>query len=99
MAISKLPRPVTYTYPNGLIKKGKVIKEVGIKEHGTTMNYYNLIQILKMDRGEKWIRFAYYVKNFGQSDKYWRWGSQTTLTLTPKTFRKLIKMAEKEGIL
>ena len=99
MSISKLPRNSKFSYPNGDIIKGKVIGEVSLFGKGKTMDYLNLIQKLEMENKETWIRFAYYKRKFGGTDKDWMWGSQTTLTVTPKEVTKLIKKAIQKGII
>jgi len=102
MGISKLPRHFKFTFPNGEEAEGLVVKEVGIEEKSDNereMDYFNVIQLLETKKGEKWIRFGYYNKNYGQEKKDWRWGSQTTLTALPDVAKKLIKKAEEAGIL
>ena len=101
MAMKDLPRPVAYTYPNGNTIKGRVVAEVAEDEKSDRAgkDYRNVIQRLEMENGEIWVRFGYYKKDFGQGEKGWQWGSQTTATLSPECAKRLIRQAEEKGIL
>ena len=101
MAIKPLPRPASYPgRKSGKYRKGLVLKEVGIPEsHPVEGDYWKLIQLIKWDDGEEFIRFGYYVKDYGASEKHWRYGSQTTLQLPRPLAKKLVRMALERGIL
>ena len=101
MAVKKLPRPVTFAYPNGNTIKGWVRAEVAEDEKSDRAgkDYRNVIQRLEMENGETWVRFGYYKKDLGQGEKGWQWSSQTTATLSPECAKRLIRQAEENGIL
>jgi hypothetical protein len=99
MAITKLPRRVSIKLRNGKTKKGYVVKEVAEVEEGSSGIFKNLVQLIRWDNGKKEIRFAYYVKDKGKSDKHYQWASQTSLITSKKIICRLIRKAKNKGIL
>ena len=101
MPIKPLPRASSYPgRKSGKHRKGTVQKEVSVLERDRVEgDYLKLIQLIKWDDGEEFVRFGYYVKDYGASEKHWRWGSQTTFQLPRPLAKKLIRMALKEDIL
>ena len=103
MAITPLPRNVYNELRKDKKKKflfGKVIKEVYVDQEGTSQgDYRKMLQLIKRTNGENEIRLGYYVKDIGKPEKDFHWGSQTTFQLGVRDFKKLLRMARKEGIL
>jgi len=104
MAISKLPRKVKI-FGRTTKKKyeGKVVEEVFEDQPTEDGVFRKMIQLIIWEGDRKgkddFIRFGYYVKNKNQSDKNFMWGSQTSFLAPKKLVKKLIKKAEKKGIL
>ena len=89
------------------IKIGYIVKEVAVIEKDTPMNsvqkadYRKVIQLIRSTDARLkplQIRVGYYLRDAG-TKQHWRWGSQTAAQMPLMTFRKLVKKAEKEGIL
>ncbi|RUM33260.1 MAG: hypothetical protein DSY33_04880 [Archaeoglobus sp.] len=73
--VGSVPKPVQFTYPEGVKKEGTVIKEVGAEiEVEKLGKYYAVIQLIEWQDGEKDIRFGYYRKKPGA--KRYNWAKQ-----------------------
>lgn len=101
MAIRPLPRNTSWSERIGKVKQsGKVVDEVYIDEHYKWGDYKKCIQKLQLKNGKTAIRFGYYLKGTKESEKKYRWGSQTTLIMGSKAnANRLISKARKKGIL
>jgi len=89
MSSISLPRPFQYKRW-GL--KGEVIDQVEYLELFPTMDFLNVIQLIKLKDGTEMIRFGYYTRPHGSKEK-WRYGSQMTLTMEKNTLKKMFKKA------
>lgn len=100
--ISKLPRKIHHKHRKTGKKFlfGKVTDEVFIDQKNTSQgDYRKMLQLIKRKNGKKEIRLGYYVKDSGKPEKDFHWGSQTTFQLGIDEFKKLLRKAEKRGIL
>lgn len=69
---------------------GWVIDEVSDEEGNPSEgDYLKLIQLIRWDDGEEFVRFGYYVKDHGSDEDGWRWGSQTTMQLSRSRAKEL----------
>jgi len=98
MGIKELPREAKWRERD---KKtwfeGRVLKEVNVKEEFEFGDYLKMIQLIESDKGEKVIRFGYYVKPHGSDDSEYRYGSQQTLVVRQENARKLFHKAKEKG--
>ena len=101
MAIKSLPRRTSYPgRRTQQRRKGQVVDEVGVEERNPQEgDYRKLIQLIKWDDGEEFVRFGYYVKDHGSAERKWRWGSQTTMQLPRSLAKEFVRKAEAKGIL
>jgi hypothetical protein len=101
MTVRPVPKKaVWYTPDKKKRMTGTVIKEKWIEEHYPHGDYLKTIQVIKPDDGgEEIIRMGYYLKRKGQPFKKYHWGSQTTIMMPKKNFKKLIEKAQKSEII
>ena len=98
MGIKELPREAKWRERDKKTWfKGRVLKEVIIEEEYEFGDYSKRIQLIESDKGEKVIRFAYYVKSHGSDDSEYGYGSQQTLVVRQENARKLFDEANKRG--
>lgn len=96
--VGEVPKPVTFTYPEGDKIEGEVIKEVGQEIPGMVAGkYYAVIQLIEYPDEKRRVRFGYYRKKPDQ-DRY-RWASQTTYHFPAGFTQELLQKAEKKNIL
>ena len=101
MGINPLPRKLKWRERDGKTdKNAHVIKEVVSKQSYSWGDFYRVIQLIQESDGKtNTVRFGYYVKDHGEPDKKYRWGSQYGLTMERDEANKFIERARKEGIL
>ena len=102
MAITPLPRGASYSSRTGRhpAREGRVLREVALNEIGTKEgDFRKLIQLIRWNDGQIYVRFGYYVKDSHQYEKDWHWGSQNTFLLPIQLAKELIHKAQREGIL
>ena len=107
MGIVKTPKDADWEQRDGTKTEGKVLKQVSVEEQFPWGDYADVIQLIKLRlvggkrlrKPEYVIRFGYYVKDHGASEKKYTWGSQTTLIVRKAKLRRLLSKAEKNGLL
>jgi len=88
------PCDVTFHYPDGNVKKGRVIDATRTRIYPWKTPYATRIELIRFDGiREKHIRFVYARLTRGK----WRFASQTTWTFSVGITRSAIKEAEKIG--
>ena len=95
--IKKLPRKVSWCERDKkTIFRGEVKKEVIIKEEYEFGDYSKMIQLIESDRGEKVIRFTYYLKPRGSDSSKYRYVPRP-LVVTQENARELFRKAKDKG--
>ena len=99
-----VPCEVSFKYPNGSKKKGKVIKATDVKIHEGKKDedgdYATRIELIQFDNEEKrHIRFAYWRRPAGKKgDNDWNWASQTTWVFPVDVTKEAIEEAKRNGL-
>jgi hypothetical protein len=99
LGITTLPRKTQWKERDGTLTKGRVVREVSVRESFPWGDYYKVVQLMELHmvggkalrRPDQVVRFGYYVKDHGAPKKKYGWGSQTTLIVSKANFRKLIQ--------
>ena len=97
----KLRENVKFKYPDGEVLEGKIIDEIRvdnqvIDEHTTGKTYCNLVQKIKLERGDECFRFCYYYINFDNDKPHWIFG-QFAMTVLLKEYKEIIRKMKEKG--
>jgi hypothetical protein len=92
------PKTVTYTYPEGTTKTGRVVDRVEELMETEGADYLWVVEHIQWDgEDEHNVRFGYYRRP--ENSDEWGWGSQTTFNAPHDTTTNLIGAAQEKGFL
>ena len=102
--IRSVPCEVSFKYPDGSKRKGKVIDATDVQIRkggkGEGPDYATRVELIQFDNEEeKYIRFAYWRRPKGKKGgDDWNWASQTTWVFSVDVTREAIEEAKKKGL-
>jgi outer membrane usher protein FimD/PapC len=100
VGIRPLPRQVNWIERDGkTIKKATVTKEAWVVEEFPWGDFYKVLQEIRSEKGDKFLRFGYYVKDYNAPEKEYGWGGQTSMAIKKGSLTRLLQRAKKQRIL